>query len=163
LPTFVQPPTPAPPVDEWIPYRYSEAVRFSYPANWFVYANEDTITVTNFRLDAVMKGDAAERVKMDILITPRDVSAYPSLEAYLAAQDEEEARNVVQQVALPHEAEGYEVIRQRVGGLMGNPEATYTMIYLASDGKAMIVIVYGEKYAETVDRLVGTLVWRETP
>jgi hypothetical protein len=167
VPTFVMAPTPAPPTEDWLVYAYSDTgLSFQYPANWFVYWDDGTrINVTNFRLDGmVLKGYEDEKIKIDIAKAPIDISAYPSLAAYLESTEKETTNEapgeVISQIELVHEVDGYEVIRQTHSGLMGQADQTYEKIYVASNGKLIQMVVFGKQYINVAERIASTLTFR---
>lgn len=163
LPAFVKPPTPVPPSENWLVYNHTDTgLSFDYPANWFIYVESGYIYITNFRLDGMpLKGHDDERVKIDISITPIDLSTFPSITAYLEMPEQQPSTDssgkIISQLKLLHEINGYEVIRQTHTGYMGNPEATYEITYVAFGGKA-IRMVYREQYLSVADRIAGTMV-----
>ena len=163
LPTFVQPPPPAPPSEVWSVYTHAETgMSFQYPANWFVYLESGYIYITNFQLHGLpLKGHDSEKVKIDLFITPIDITGFPSLAAYLNDPQQQPSTDdpgkIAGQIELSHTLDGYEIIRQTHTGFMGNPDATYEKIYVASQGK-VIRMVYGEQFIETADKIAGTLI-----
>ncbi len=148
--------SPVPPSTVWREYD-AGAIHLAYPSNWLIYESGDMVTITNFRLESLSKGQEEGRLKIDIPTTPLDISSYPTLAAYLEAQIA--ADEVVRCVERPHREAGYEVVHCTLRGLMGNPEATYEQLYVASAGQAMVLLAYGEGYPDVVEGIAATLTW----
>ncbi len=164
LPTFVIPPTPAPPASEYMVFVSSHSsLSFQYPANWFVYSEDkSSISITNFRLDGMaLKGHDEEKVKIDVMLDTIDISDYVSLKAYLDAPSQQPSDDdpgkILNQIELVHALEGYEVIRQTFSGFMGQVDETYEKIYIASDGKAVRILVFSKQYINVAEEITRTL------
>ena len=121
------------------------------------------IYVTNFRLDGMpLKGHEEEKVKMDVMLETIDLLDYASLKEYLDAPEQqlsdEDPGTIINQVEVNHLMEGYQIIRQTFSGFMGQVDETYEKIYVASDGKAIRILVYAKQNMSVVDEIASTLI-----
>ncbi|GAB4474845.1 MAG: hypothetical protein Kow0088_11140 [Anaerolineales bacterium] len=154
--TTTQPNAQPSPAVGWQVYLQAESrLSFHYPTDWYILEESGYIYLSNQRVDVVQEKKQDERVKIDIPAQPRDISNYPDLKAFVAAEYATDA--LVSQVPLEHSEQGYEVLEQILTGLMGNPNERYGRLFVSHDGKAVVVMVYGLSQLQLVERIVATL------